>query len=932
MTGVYREEYRVLSIRGVTLCCVLLGAAVPGVTSASAQTTAVGTGRVVGTIIDQANGFTIPGARIEGPGGVVAISDLDGKFALDVPPGPQTIQFVMDGYATQSVTVTVASGRAIALDVALPMARFSENVTVRGTSPDQDSSSAEAALATRRAANVISDNVGAQELKAGADSNAAAGLQRVTGLSVVGDGFTFVRGLGERYSNTTLAGATIPSTQPERKVVGLDLFPSGLLDSVSVVKSYTPDRPADFAGGLIEIVPLKIASRAMFDLSYAAGGNSRTLGNSVLDYPGSGTDWLAFDDGRRSLPGGFPSAGERVVRGGIYTPEVGVLASELETLGESFENVWSPRERDGRVNQNWSLSGGNRWGRFGLIGSLTQAHRNSYQDEVQNYFRVEEGGLTPFSEYEYRAGRTVATLAGTASAGYQFTPNNRLAYQFFSTNTGEREARVFEGFNADVGANLRNSRVMWVEENLNTSQVTGDHLFQSLSMSRLDWRGAYSRSNRDEPDLREVLYDDLTGVFRLADESQSGFRMFNDLSEDALDLGVSWSSMFTNWTGGPAVVKFGPGYVRRERDFSSRRFRMIPLSTTGLDLTQSPEALFTPANIGTRFELREETRPTDTYDADQTITSAFGMIDLPLATEWRLIGGLRVEHFEQNVNTFDPFSLSLFGDAQTVSSVIEETDLFPSVNLVYAVRPDQNLRFGVSQTVNRPEFREVSPFEFTDIVGGRAVVGNPELTRSLIRNVDVRWEWFPGAREVLAASFFLKDFSEPIERFIEPTAQLRTSFTNADSARNTGFELEARKSLSPHVLIGANYTYVDSEITLTPFQTNVLTTLSRPLAGTSENILNLMGELRWGNTIGRVMFNYFDDRIADVGALGLPDIYEASRGTLDLAVSHRIRGVNLRFSIDNLTDERVEFTQGLELQRAYRYGRTTTFELGYSLF
>jgi outer membrane receptor protein involved in Fe transport len=852
---------------------------------------------------------------------------------MDLPPGSHEVRFVMDGYATQTVTVTVVAGRPATVDVALPLARFAETVVVTGVSTDGSTSSAEAALAARRAAPTISDNLGAQELRANADSSAAAGLQRVTGLSVVGDGFTFVRGLGERYSNTTLAGTTLPSTQPERKVVSLDIFPSGLLDSVSVVKSYTPDRSAEFAGGLVEIVPLKIANRPMFDVSYSAGANSRTFGKTVMDYPGSGTDWLAYDDGRRSLPADFPSAGERVIRGGIYTPEVGVLQSELETLGEQFENLWTPGPSDGRANQNWSTVFGNRWGKFGLIASLNQSSRNHYQEEVQNYYRLSGGGLEPFSEYDYRSARNTATLAATASAAYQFTSNNRLALQYFSTNTGERESRTFEGFNSDVTANLRNRRLLWVEENLNTLQLSGDHFFPTAAMSRLDWRGSYSRSNRDEPDIRETLYDDSNGDFRLSDESQSGFRMFNDLNEDALDVAVSWSSFFNNWAGAPSLVKFGPGYVRRERDFSSRRFRFIPISTTGLDLTQTPEQLFTPGNIGSRFELREETRPTDTYDADQTVASFFGMVDVPMASNWRVVGGLRVERFEQNVSTFDPFSLAIFGDPRAVASSIEETDLFPSVNVVFAVRPDQNLRFGVSQTVNRPEFREVSPFEFTDIVGGRAVVGNPDLTRSLIRNFDVRWEWFPGAQEVFAASVFVKDFSDPIERFVEPTAQLRTSYTNAESARNAGFELEARKAISQYFLIGANYTFVDSEITLTPFQTNVLTSLTRPLSGTSENILNLMGELRLGGTAVRLLYNYFDDRISDVGSLGLPDIYEAGRGTFDLVFQHRFeRRFNVGFSLDNVTDEEVRYTQGSELQRGFNYGRVFSVQLGYSLF
>jgi outer membrane receptor protein involved in Fe transport len=667
-------------------------------------------------------------------------------------------------------------------------------------------------------------------------------------------------------------------------------------------------------------------------VSYSVGGNTQTMGKTVLDYPGSGSDWLAFDSGRRALPAGVPSAGERVIRGGIYTPEVGLLQSELEPLGESFENLWTPRSANGRANQNWSTVFGNRWGRVGLIASLNQSSRNHYQEEVQNYYRIEGGGLSPFSEYDYRSATNTATLAGTATLAYQFTPNNRLALQYFSTNSGQRESRTFEGFNSDVSANLRNSRILWVEENLNTLQFTGDHLFPAGATSRLEWRGSYSRSNRDEPDLREVLYEDVTGQFLLADESQSGFRMFNDLTEDATDIAVSWSSVFMNWTGAPTLVKFGPGHTKRERDFASRRFRFVPISTTDLDLSLPPDQLFTPANIGPRFELREETRPTDTYNAAQTVTSFFGMVDVPLANHWRAIGGVRVEKFEQRVSTFNPFSLALFGDAEEVSANIDETDVFPSVNLVYAVRPDQNLRFGLSQTVNRPEFREVSPFEFTDIVGGRAVIGNQLLTRSLIRNVDVRWEWFPGAQEVLAASFFLKRFADPIERFVEPTAQLRTSFTNAESARNAGIELEARKAFSSHILVGANYTYVDSEITLTPFQTNVLTSLQRPLSGTSANILNLMGQLRVGDTTVRLLFNYFDDRILDVGAFQLPDIYEQGRGTIDLALSHRINRVNVRFSLDNLTNERVEYTQGGQLQRGYDYGRVIAFQLGYSRY
>jgi TonB-dependent receptor len=447
-----------------------------------------------------------------------------------------------------------------------------------------------------------------------------------------------------------------------------------------------------------------------------------------------------------------------------------------------------------------------------------------------------------------------------------------------------------------------------------------------------------ARADRDEPDLRETLYQgSITAApaartFLLADESQSGFRMFNDLNEDAYDFALDWSTLFTNWAGLPTQIKVGPHYTRRERDFSSRRFRLIPIDVRGVDLTQSPEQLFTPANIGPVFELREETRSTDTYTAEQDTLGVYGMIDIPLRHEWRVIGGLRVERFEQHVDTFDLFDTDVDDELDVIQARIEETDVFPSANLVYAVRPDQNLRFGFSQTVNRPEFRELAPFEFTDIVGGRSVVGNPDLTRSLIQNYDVRWEWFPGAEEVVAASFFYKNFNEPIERFVEPTAQLRTSFQNAESARNVGIELEARKLVATGLFVGANYTFVDSSITLTPSQTNVLTTLERPLAGTSENLFNGFVEGRVGNLTARVLLNYFDDRIVDVGSLGLPDIFEKGRATVDVVAQYRVRRIALRFAADNLSDEPVEYTQGGEPQRTFKYGRTFSFQLGFSAF
>lgn len=915
--------------------CALLAALLllPVAAAAEAQTSA--TGRLTGRVIDATNAQPMPGVPVEVVGtSQITHTDLDGRWTLTLPTGAHRIKVALDGYAEKVIAVDVVAGEMAPINVGLAIAGITEAVTVTGSATQAETSSAAALMIERQRAPAITDNLGGQEMRLNADRNAAAALQRVTGLSVVDNQYVYVRGLGERYSNTTLGGATLPSTEPERKVVSLDMFPSGLLDNVSVVKSYTPDRSAEFAGGLIEIVPSKLPSRPVFDLGYAFGANSRTYGKSVLDHDGGGNDWLGLGDGSRDLPAAFPTD-RRVIRGGIFTPELGVIRSELETLGESLVNAWTPRAVDGKPNQGWSAAYANRFGNLGVLASINHNYRNEFQAETQNYFRTDEdGALTPFSEYDYQASAVRGALSGVASLSYQFTSNNRVSLQGFSTDKGKRETRTFEGFNADAGRVLRNTRLLWQEENLRSGQTTGEHFVPGLSNSRFEWRATVSRSNLDQPDMRETLYEQTGTRFLLADESQSGLRMFNDLDEKAIDLAGSWSLFFTNWRGLPTMLKAGPGYSRRDRDFSSRRFRFIPLAngTERFDFGQAPEAIFSAANIGPAFELREETRATDFYGAEQTVASLFAMIDLPLASTLRLVAGARVERFSQLVDTFDLFDVDDDGEANSIRGEIEETDLFPSINLVYALRFNQNLRAGFSQTVNRPEFRELAPFEFTDIVGGRAVIGNPDLNRSLIQNYDVRWEWFPGGDEVVSASVFFKNFDEPIERVVEPTAQLRTSFTNAASARNFGVELEARKRLAPFLLVGGNYTFVDSEVELSAAQNNVLTSLVRPLSGTSRHLFNGLGELRFDRTVARVLINHFGDRIADVGSLGLPDILEQGRSTIDLALSQRLGRFNVRLSADNLTDQPVTFVQADQTQREYRIGRTIQLSFGFSAF
>jgi hypothetical protein len=913
----------------------------PAPAAASAQKVALVT--VTGTVRDQANAIALPGVPVEVEGlSEIAYTDVDGRFVLKVPAGTYNVKVALDGYETRVLSLNTTDSKTPTLDVGLSMAKFAETVVVTGRAVDIETSSAEAQLTARMQAPVISDNLGSQQMLQNGDRNAAAAMTRVTGISIVDNQYVFVRGLGERYSNTQMGGSTLPTTEPDKKVVPLDLFPTGLVDSVQVHKSYSPDRSAEFAGGLVQIMPMKLPVRPMLDFSYGASHISTATGKSLPLSPLGSRDVWGFDSGARALPASIPN--RKIVRSGIYTPDVGFSPAQATAFGQALNSgiggQWRPENQSGAPGQNWSVTFGRRLNKLGVVASMTHSYAETFVAEDRRFFRIaDEGDLEAVSDYKMQTGTQRAQMGIVGNLSYQFAPTQRISVENFFTHSGRDEGRTFQGINLDNAREYRNTRLQFIEEGLLTNAVSGEHFFQSLSNSRIDWRLNVARARRDEPGLREALYERLLNrpndPFLYADESQSGFQMFNTLDDDTMDGQVNWS---ISRVGGskPTVYKFGTMYVDRSRDFRSRRFHFIPITATkdgalSFNPQSDPETLFTSANIGTAFRFNEETRPTDAYAGVQTTTSGYGMADITLGGRSRLIAGARVERFNQEVTTQDPFGLF----ARSITAENRNTDVFPGINFVQGLGASTNLRLSYSTTVNRPEFRELAEFEFTDVVGNRAVRGNRNLKRALVQNVDARWEMFGTGRNIVAASTFFKYFDQPIERVIIAAANPIATFQNSDSARNFGIELEAGHTIGKNLFFNANYTFVDSQITLLPEQRSVQTSLKRPLAGQSRNLFNMSSEYVVRGFSARVLYNYSGDRISDVGAFQAPDILEQGRGILDLAFAQRVKAINLRVTINNVTDADYRFTQTLdttETQRLFNLGRTVAFSATFSAF
>ncbi|MBK9171102.1 MAG: TonB-dependent receptor [Bryobacterales bacterium] len=890
------------------------------------------TGSVVGTVFSAANGQPVRGAAVfvKQEPSIETVTDLDGKFQLSVSPGTYTIVVRADNYSDTEVSDIVVSGTepVEASTVIVPKGAVTTVDVVEKVGAV--ASTEEAMLTERKLAAVVSDGISGEELRSGTASNAAGALEKVTGVSIVDNGYVYVRGLGERYSSTQLNNAVIPTTEPERRVVPLDLFPAALIDNIRILKTYTPDLPGEFSGGLVDMRTIDFPTTRMLNFSGTSGFNTRTTFNRFRTYPGGGRDIFGYDDGTRSIPAGIPRD-ERLFQG-VFT------ADQLAGFGRQFSRNWEPTFNDSmRPNQSYSIVGGGTFGRFGLVGAISFNNKPQVYSERRNFYRTSGTEPIDFTSYDdFFDDIETTRTGGVFNLAMRLTPANKIVFRNTYTHDSDKESRFLQGFDGGIDGPILGERLRWIERSLRSHSVEGEHAMSNFRNSLLKWQMTYSRSSRNEPDLREIIRGELpNGSFQFLQTSLSGQRFYNDLADRIYEPQVDWSIPF--FRGGfTGLFKVGYRATLRERDFNARRFRFIPFRQQ-FDLTVPSNELFRPENIAAdRFVLIESTRGTDRYDANMDVHAGFAMLDVNLGSRWRIVGGLRVEDAQINVNTLDPL---VPGSVPSVARLVNR-DPLPGVNAIYALSARQNLRASYSKTLARPDFRELSPFDFTNVVGGFNTVGNPDLVRSRIDNIDLRWEWFTGGNQLIAASYFIKKFDDPVEVTIQAVADLRQSFINADGATNQGIELEFRRNLGflsrrlSQFSVQSNFTVVDSDVVLPERQALILTSKNRPLVGQSRYVYNVITEWvrpQWRSN-ARFYVNSVSRRITDVGTFNLPDIYQERNTLIDFVYQYDIKENgkwSLRFAAQNLGDNHYRWTQAGLPYRDFRVGRT--FEAGVSV-
>lgn len=894
------------------------------------------TGTIAGSVLDGQTGQPVRGVQIaiDGQTGGGMSTDADGRFQIKIAPGTYKLRFTAENYLETTVDAVEVKAGEVAEASTLLASKGSVTKVDVVEKVGAIEATAEASLAERKLASTVSDTISNEEIKKSVAADAAGALQKVTGVSVVENGYVYVRGLGERYSSTMLNSAMIPTTEPEKRVVPLDLFPAGLIENIKILKTYTPDLPGEFSGGLVQMSTVEFPTSKMLHVSTSYGFNTRTSFDRFLSYPGGSRDFFGFDDGSRSLPGSIPA--DKRLFPGSFTPQ------QLQSFGRAFSNNWEPSAIESmRPSQTYSMVGGGTFGRFGIVGAISFANKPQTQSEIQRYLRQEGTRPYIFTNYEnFRGYGESARLGAVLNLAVKLTQNNKLIFRNTLTRDADKEAREFAGYDGGVDSNISSQRLRFIERSLISTGVEADHSLPSLRNSLIKWQFTYSASGRDEPDMREVFRGLLpNGQYSFLALGSSALRFFNDLKDRIYEPQGEYSIPFFKGSV-TGIFKAGFRATLRSRDFQARRFRYIPIRSTTLNFLLPSNQLLAPDNIRPDgFQITEFTRATDRYDASMNIYAGYAMVDMGLGAKWRLVGGVRIEDADIRVNTLDP----LIPNARAQQAALVNRDPMPGVNLIYAISARQNLRVSASRTVSRPDFRELSPFDFNNVLGGFVAQGNPNLLRATVNNFDGRWEWFLGGNQVIAASVFFKDFTNPIEVTILPSNDLRQTYVNAKGAFNTGFELEFRKglaSLTPKLKdfsLQSNFTFVDSNIQIKDSDAALLTSKKRPLLGQSRYLFNAVAEFnkpKWRSN-SRFYANYVSSRISDVGTFGLPDIYQKGNTFLDFVwqVNLTENGKwNLRFNAENLRDNHYHWMQGDILQRSYRLGRTFTAGIGYTIF
>lgn len=889
---------------------------------------------------------------IEGANSTTLSTDVEGKFYTKLEGGKKySFKVTNAGYESKQVAdVVVNPNQENILEIVLQESAKSNLQSITLTSSSRRQENTSALLSFQRNNISLSSGLAADFIRRTPDKNTGEVLKRVSGTSIQDNKFVVVRGLSDRYNAALLNNAQLLSSEPDKKAFSFDLIPSLMVDNIIINKTATPDLTGEFAGGLVQINTKDVPARSILTVGVSWGLNNQSTGKDFTSNTRNSTDWLGFDDGTRAMPAGFPTSPQayRILSGS----NTGV-AQQIE-LSKLFNNEVSREVATTAApiqtyNLTWGVN--KKFKKGGVFGSIISAqYRSSMLNfAVERKLHQDDGDLLVqlFDEQNKYSINSGLIANFTYVKGRHKISFKNLFNQLFEDNYYTRTGVSFDRIqDIDFRSSVLNQRSLY------TSQLEGSHQLTKSGV-KLNWNGNVGYNWKTQPDLRTYAYFRPKGTnapFEFNDDDTR--RFFSDLKD--YSYGANGSILIPFKMGKfKQSFKAGGSTLIRIRDFRSRIFRYEPANITQFNsqLVYLPyDQLLSPNNMFTRgFKILDFTNNQDKYFGVSVLNGAFAMFDNKFTEEWRLVWGVRAENFQQFLTTKDV-------TAKRVIVNTEKWDILPSFNLTFSPSPKHNIRLAGSQTVARPEFREIAPFSFFDYEVNYAVDGNPDLKRSSILNGDVRYEFYPKAGEGITLGAFYKSFTNPIELRLNPSSVLdrrNYKFYNAQDATTIGAELEIRKNLvslqdgDAQLSTFVNLTYISSTVTLASTSGGgQAVSSSRPLQGQSPYLMN-MG-LQYDNSkkgiSSSLLYNRIGQRLSLVGLndLGFPDVYERPRDQVDFQLTKKIfagKG-ELRLTWSDIlnpyyyfyenVNEQTSFQDGTDrLFYAFKPGSTITFGFTY---
>jgi outer membrane receptor protein involved in Fe transport len=877
---------------------------------------------IKGKIIDEKTGEALPGASILIEGTTIGSNtDFDGNYNIaNVKPGTYTLVSKYVSYTDKKITdVKVAEGKSVIINVSLSPA--STELTGVEVVSSKITNTETAVIMEMKKSNSIVSAISATQIAKSQDRDAAEVVRRVPGVTIIENRFIMVRGLGDRYNTVWMNDAGAPSSETDKKAFSFDIIPSGLIDRILIYKTPSPELPGDFAGGMVKIYTKSLPEKSELVFNYQLSSRDGSTFRDFNSNVGSNTNYFG-NSNYYNLPAGVPNY-------------ISKNDANNSSVSKSFSNTWgintTKAAPDERFNITYSTPIKFEKFRLGSVSNITYSNVNTtYKIHRQNWDSTAQ--VNDYSDVQSTNLVKVGLLENLSFV----SANHRIDFKNLFNQVGRTQTTIRESNFMD-GPNERAYMESYEKKTNLSSQLSGKHTTESEN-TEYTWTLGYSYMQKDMPDLRRIKYtksrtapDSMykASVANIVDPVNGGGRFFSSLNEKIYSFNHNLKQKINIGTYS-LELNFGNYFEFKNRVFNARTMGyVIAPGLLAYNLTRLPIGqIFDPANVGIPggFKMDEITSLSDKYAAQNKQLASYALVNLPIGKRINVVTGAR---YEYNVQ-----SLQSHVNLDSISPSITTKFLLPSINATYNFKKDTSLiRLAYGKTLNRPEFREWSPFYFYDFEFNAGTYGSlfptiiypygSPLKVAQVYNYDLRYEYYPTHTDFVQVGVFYKKFIDPIQQVVLTGGTDSRSFTfiNAESAYSRGIEVDARKNLGfldnlfkttelfSNFNIVANASLIQSQLKIS----NVINAQSTaPLQGQSPYVVN--GGVYYQNdssgTQVSLLYNVFGSRIYLLGTSNYANIGEIRRNTLDLSVSQKIaKHFWLNFSIQNILNPAIWLVQ-----------------------